>query len=102
MRAKIWPRDAAERQSLIDIGWGEQLNKQYMSRDLASSQNIVFAATGISDSPLLKGIEVNGSVATTYSVLMRAKSGTIRFVTAHHDLKRKTIQLRSTKKEATF
>lgn len=102
MRAKIWPRDEAERQSLIDIGWGDQLDKQYMSRDLASNQNIVFAATGISDSPLLKGVEVNGSVATTYSVLMRAKSGTIRFVTAHHDLKRKTLQLRSTKKEATF
>jgi fructose-1,6-bisphosphatase II len=96
MRAKIWPRDEAERQDLIEKGWGDRLNKEYMSRDLASGENIVFTATGISDSPLLKGVEVRGAIATTHSVIMRARSGTIRFVTAHHDLERKTIHLRST------
>lgn len=99
MRAKIWPRDEAERQSLIDQGWGEMLNQQFMSRDLARGTNIVFAATGISQSPLLKGVRVQGSVATTYSVLMRARSGTVRFIEAHHDLTRKTIHLRSTQVE---
>jgi len=99
MRAKIWPRDDAERKSLIAQGWGEMLDHQFMSRDLARGENIVFAATGISQSPLLKGVRVQGSTATTYSVVMRARSGTVRFVEAHHDLTRKTIHLRSTQME---
>ncbi|MFV0337338.1 MAG: fructose-bisphosphatase class II family protein [Chthoniobacterales bacterium] len=99
MRAKIWPRDEAEKQSLITEGWGDRLDKEYMSRDLARGENIVFAATGISSSPLLRGVEVKGSIATTYSVLMRARSGTVRFVEAQHNLTRKTIHLRSTQVE---
>jgi fructose-1,6-bisphosphatase II len=99
MRAKIWPRDEAERKSLIAQGWGDKLDYQYMSRDLARGDSIVFAATGISQSPLLKGVRVQGTVATTYSVVMRARSGTVRFIEAHHDLARKTIHLRSTQAE---
>lgn len=99
MRAQIWPRDEEERQSLIAQGWGDQLDYQYMSKDLARGDNIVFAATGISDSPLLKGVEVEGAIATTYSVLMRARSGTVRFIEGHHNLERKTIHLRSTQIE---
>lgn len=96
MRAKIWPRDAEEREDLISVGWGDRLDKEYTSKDLAGGENLVFAATGISDSPLLRGVEVRGSVATTHSVIMRARSGTVRFVTGHHNLERKTIHLRST------
>ncbi len=70
-----------------------------MSRDLARGDSIIFAATGISNSPLLKGVEVEGSIATTHSVLMRARSGTVRFIEAHHNLERKTIHLRSTQAE---
>ena len=62
-------------------------------------ENIVFAATGISHSPLLKGVKVEGQIATTHSVVMRARSGTVRFITAHHNLERKTIHLRSTQIE---
>ena len=68
MRAKIWPRDQAEKQSLVAAGWGDRLDKEYMSRDLARGQNLIFAATGISSGPLLDGVEVNGSIATTHSV----------------------------------
>jgi fructose-1,6-bisphosphatase II len=99
MRAKIWPRDEEERQSLIRMGWGDRLDKQFMSRDLARGDNLVFSATGISTSPLLEGVRVRGTVATTYSVLMRARSGTVRFIESHHDLERKTIHLRSTQAE---
>jgi fructose-1,6-bisphosphatase II len=99
MRAKIWPRDEEERQSLIRMGWGDRLDKQFMSRDLARGDNLVFNATGISTSPLLEGVRVRGTVATTYSVLMRARSGTVRFIESHHDLERKTIHLRSTQAE---
>ena len=96
MRAKIWPRDEAERRRLVEIGCGDRLDTQFMSRDLARGHNIVFAATGISTSPLLEGVRVRGAVATTHSLIMRARSGTVRFVEAHHDLDRKTIHLRST------
>ncbi|GAB4170567.1 MAG: class II fructose-bisphosphatase [Terrimicrobiaceae bacterium] len=99
MRAKIWPRDEAEKASLVAAGWGDKLDTQFMSKDLARGENIVFAATGISNSPLLKGVEVRGSTATTYSVLMRARSGTVRFIESHHNLLRKTIHLRSTQAE---
>jgi fructose-1,6-bisphosphatase II len=102
MRAQIWPRDEEEKQSLIAQGWGDRLNHQYMSRDLARGDSIVFAATGISHSPLLKGVAVEGTVATTHSVVMRAKSGTVRFMEAHHHLERKTIHLRSTQSESTI
>jgi fructose-1,6-bisphosphatase II len=96
MRAKIWVRDENERQELIAEGWGDKLDKQFMSKDLARGDNIIFAATGISNSPLLRGVEVRGSKATTHSVLMRARSGTVRFIEAQHNLERKTIHLRST------
>jgi fructose-1,6-bisphosphatase II len=99
MRAQIWPRDEEERKSLIAQGWGDKLNFQYMSKDLARGDNIVFAATGISNSPLLQGVEVEGMIAKTHSVLMRARSGTVRFIEAHHNLEKKTIHLRSTQIE---
>lgn len=99
MRAKIWVRDEAERASLVAAGWGDRLDRQFMSRDLAMGENIVFAATGITQSPLLRGVEVTGSVAVTQSVLMRARSGTVRFIEARHDLTRKTLHRRSTQAE---
>ena len=99
MRARIWPRDEDEEQSLIAQGWGDMLKYQFMSRDLARGENIVFAATGISFSPLLKGVKVEGTIARTHSVLMRARSGTVRFLEAYHNLERKTIHLRSTQVE---
>ncbi len=99
MRAKIWPRDQEERKSLVDTGWGDKLDTQFMSRDLARGESVIFAATGISSSPLLQGVEVEGSIATTHSVLMRSKSGTVRFIEAQHNLTSKTIYLRSTRVE---
>jgi fructose-1,6-bisphosphatase II len=96
MRAKIWPRDEAERKKLIEDGWGDRLDKEYISKDLARGENLLFTATGISDSPLVKGVKVRGSIATTHSVIMRARSGTIRFIEAQHNLELKTIHLRST------
>lgn len=96
MRAKIWPRDEGERGDLIAKGWGDQLEKEYMSKDLARGNNLVFAATGVSTSPLLSGVKVKGAIATTHSVIMRARSGTVRYIEAHHDLDRKTIHLHST------
>jgi fructose-1,6-bisphosphatase II len=49
--------------------------------------NAFFAATGISDGDLLKGVRFMGKTATTQSIVMRSHSGTVRIVTAHHVLR---------------
>jgi fructose-1,6-bisphosphatase II len=102
MQAKIWPRDEAERQSLIQDGWGDRLDHVFRSKDLARGHEILFVATGISDGPLLRGVEVHSAIAITHSVLMRLKSGTVRYLTTEHNLERKTIHLRSSGKEVTL
>ncbi len=95
MQAKIWPRDEAERQALVAAGWGDRLKQVFRSRDLARGDRILFAATGISDSPLLRGVQVRGSTAITHSILMRARSGTVRYLRTEHSMEQKTIHLRS-------
>jgi len=95
----MWPRDEEERAALIEAGYGDELNKVFTANDLAIGQNIIFCATGISDSPLLKGVQIRNHTAITHSVLMRAKSKTVRHITTYHDLRSKTIHLRSDNRE---
>jgi fructose-1,6-bisphosphatase II len=99
IQCMMWPRDDAERQAIIDQGFEEDLSKVFHADDLAHGQNIIFCATGISDSPMAKGVRVRKHIATTHSVLMRAKSRTMRHITAYHDLRQKTIHLRSDNRE---
>ncbi len=99
MLAKMWPRDEDERQTLIDTGWGDRLDQVYDCDDLAPGDEISFAATGVSDSPMLPGIAVQGQHAHTHSILMRAKFRTVRYIHAIHNLKFKTIRMASDKKE---
>jgi fructose-1,6-bisphosphatase II len=100
MQAKMWPRDDKERKKLIEDGWEKDLDRIYSADDLANGQNIIFCATGISDSALLHGVKTKGAaVAVTHSILMRAKSKTVRFIRAQHNLQNKTIRLRSDNRE---
>jgi fructose-1,6-bisphosphatase II len=100
MQCKMWPRDEKERAKLISEGYEKELDRVYWSDDLANGKNILFCATGISDSALLRGVRSHGASATTHSILMRAKSRTVRFLRATHDLSQKTIRLRSIHREA--
>lgn len=95
LQAKVWPRDTLERRALIAEGHEALLDRVFLSKDLAKGDSIIFSATGISDSPLLRGVEVRGNIARTHSVLMRVKSRTMRSIKAHHDLSKKTFRLRS-------
>jgi fructose-1,6-bisphosphatase II len=99
MQCVMWPRDEKEKKSLIDEGHEADIGRVFSADDLANGKNIIFCATGISDSALLRGIKTQGATAITHSVLMRAKSRTVRFIRASHDLQHKTIRLRSTNKE---
>jgi fructose-1,6-bisphosphatase II len=99
MQCKMWPRDDKEHKELVAEGYEKDLERIFMADDLANGKNIVFCATGISDSALLRGIRSQGHKAITHSILMRAKSKTVRFIRATHDLKNKTIRLRSDNRE---
>jgi fructose-1,6-bisphosphatase II len=81
---RLWPRDDAERQSAIDAGYdlAEVLNVDR----LVASDNVFFAATGVTDGDVLEGVRYPGaSGATTDSLVMRSRSGTVRTVHATHD-----------------
>jgi fructose-1,6-bisphosphatase II len=100
MQARMWPRDDEELRQVIEQGFAEELQRVFYATDLAKGNNIIFCATGLSDSPLLRGVRVRGHTAVTHSILMRARSRTVRMIEAYHDLAHKTIHLRSTKREA--
>lgn len=94
--AQMWPRDDKERGELKESGvTDQQFAKIYTADDLARSNRILFAATGISDSALLPGIRYDDSSAITQSILMRARYQTVRYIKAAHNLDTKTIRLRS-------
>jgi fructose-1,6-bisphosphatase II len=99
MQCVMWPKDDAERKRLIDEGYEDDLGRVFYADDLANGKNIIFCATGISDSALLRGVKAQGATAITHSILMRAKSKTVRFIRASHDLRNKTIRLRSDNRE---
>lgn len=103
MQTMMWPRDREEREMLLASGiTAVDLNKVFFADDLAHGKHIIFCATGISDSALLPGVQMRGTTAITHSVLMRAKSRTVRFIKAYHDLETKTIRLRSSQSERGF
>jgi fructose-1,6-bisphosphatase II / sedoheptulose-1,7-bisphosphatase len=70
--------------------WGiEDLNRKYSMTDMASG-DVMFAATGVTDGSMLRGVRRFGGGAATHSIVMRSKSGTVRVIEAQHDLTRKT------------
>ncbi|NLI67112.1 MAG: class II fructose-bisphosphatase [Bacilli bacterium] len=67
----------------------EDINKVFYMDDFCKGDDAIFAATGVTDGELLKGVQYKGEHATTQSVVMRYKSGTIRFIDGKHSLKKK-------------
>jgi fructose-1,6-bisphosphatase II len=102
MQSMMWPRDADEEKKVVELGFRDELKKVFYAEDLARGKNIIFCASGISDSPLLRGVRLKGHAAVTHSILMRASSRTVRLIEASHDLAHKTIHLRSTNRETTI
>jgi len=101
--ARIWPRDDEEREQLAAQGYSDDdIQRVYRSEDMAAGDGIVFVATGITDNAMLRGVRVNGQIAKTQSVVMRSSSRTVRYITAYHDLTRKTIRLHSEAADQTL
>jgi fructose-1,6-bisphosphatase II len=82
IQCKLWPRDDRERQYAVEHGL--DLQAVLTMDDLVKSDNVFFSATGITRGELLDGVRYFGGGARTSSVVMRSKSGTIRYVTATH------------------
>ncbi|HEX8295415.1 MAG TPA: fructose-bisphosphatase class II family protein [Chthoniobacteraceae bacterium] len=95
LQLRMWFRDDAERAELGAGLSASELAGVYSAEEIVPGDSAIFCATGISDSPLLPGVKVIGHTAITHSILMRARSQTVRYIRAVHNLERKTIHLRS-------
>ncbi len=79
---RLWPRDETERRAALDSGY--DLDRVLLVDDLVAGEDVFFAATGITDGDLLRGVRYRGDGASTESLVMRSKSGTIRTIAAEH------------------
>jgi fructose-1,6-bisphosphatase II len=83
MVGRLWPRDDEERRAALDAGY--DLERQLTVDDLVASDDCFFSATGVTDGDVLQGVRYHGSYATTESLVMRSRSGTVRRIHARHD-----------------
>lgn len=88
IQGRLLPEDEEQYQRCIGMGL-EDPRKVLRMDDLVRGDDAIFAATGVTDGELLKGVRYKGSMAKTYSLVMRAKTGTIRFVDGTHRLEKK-------------
>ncbi|MFF6880909.1 MULTISPECIES: class II fructose-bisphosphatase [Streptomyces] len=84
IQGKLWPKDDEERQRAIDAG--HDLDRVLTTEDLVTGENVFFVATGITDGELLQGVRYRAENATTDSIVMRSRSGTVRRISSEHRL----------------
>lgn len=82
IQGKLWPRNAAERQKALDAG--HDLDRVLRTSDLVSGENMFFCATGVTNGDMLRGVSYRATGATTRSLVMRSRSGTIRNIEGRH------------------
>jgi fructose-1,6-bisphosphatase II len=86
IQAKLWPRDDAERAKAVDAG--HDLDRVLTTDDLVTGDNCFFVATGVTSGDLLRGVRYRSGGAYTQSIVMRSKSGTIRWIDSFHRLEK--------------
>jgi fructose-1,6-bisphosphatase II len=82
IQGRLWPTSDEEKQKALDAG--HDLDRVLSTNDLVTSDNCYFAATGITDGDLLRGVRYSKDKVLTQSMVMRSKSGTIRVVDGEH------------------
>lgn len=82
IQCKVWPRDDAERERMQSEGI--DLQQVFTTDDLVRGNDVAFAATGITSGELLEGVQYFGWGARTHSLMMRSRSGTVRYIQARH------------------
>jgi fructose-1,6-bisphosphatase II len=99
--SRMWPKNEEEKRQLLeeeDCSQAE-LDRIWTVEEMALGDRVIFVATGISDSPMLRGIRYEGRHCVTESILIRARNRTVRRIEAHHDMSRKTIRFASSGEE---
>ncbi|MEL4023980.1 class II fructose-bisphosphatase [Lysinibacillus endophyticus] len=86
-QGKLIPED--EEQALRCKNMGINLEKVLYLDDLVKGDDAIFAATAVTDSELLRGVQYKGDYCLTHSVVMRAKTGTVRFIEGRHSIEKK-------------
>jgi fructose-1,6-bisphosphatase II len=86
MQGRLYPRNDEEKRKLIDGGY--QLDRVLATDDLVAGEHIFFAATGVTHGALLRGVGYRRDLVVTQSMVMRARSGTVRYVEGHHQLEK--------------
>ena len=84
IQAQLAPRSDSERENVLAAGY--DLDKGIHTDDLGSGDNCFFAATGVTDGELLRGVHYDIRGATTQALFRRSKSGTVRSISARHPL----------------
>jgi len=84
IQGRLWPKDDEERQRALDAG--HDLDRVLSTDDLVTGDDVFFVATGITDGELMRGVRYRAGGATTHSLVMRSRSGTIRSITSDHKL----------------
>jgi fructose-1,6-bisphosphatase II len=83
MVGRLWPRNDHERRAALDAGY--DLDEVLDVDRLVSGNDVFFAATGVTDGDVLDGVHYTARGATTESLVMRSRSGTVRRISARHD-----------------
>jgi fructose-1,6-bisphosphatase II len=86
LQGRLWPRNDDERNEALRLGY--DVAKVLDLDDLVQGDNCFFAATGITDGELLRGVRYDSRGSSTESLVMRSKSGTVRRIDARHRLKK--------------
>jgi fructose-1,6-bisphosphatase II len=104
MICRMYPKDDAERKRLmVEHGCkAADFEKVWAVAEMAKGEHIIFVATGVSDSAMLRGIRYEDHHCTTHSLLIRARHRTLRRIEAHHDIAHKKIRLASSGEEAAL
>ncbi len=80
---RLWPRDDDERKAAVDAGY--DLDRTLTHDDLVKGDDAFFSATGVTDGDVLEGVRYSGRGASTESLVMRSRSGTVRRIASRHD-----------------
>ena len=86
MQGRLYPRNDEEREQLESAGY--DISDVLTIDTLFSGKDVFFAATGITNGALLRGVHYDADGASTYSMVMRSRSGTVRYVEAHHEFEK--------------
>jgi fructose-1,6-bisphosphatase II len=89
MFGRLWPRNDSERRAALDQGY--DLDQVLTIDDLVGGDNVFFAATGVTDGELLRGVRFEQQEVLTQSLSMRSRSGAVRLIETRHQLGRSNL-----------